>query len=96
MKQVINGKPYFSKEIVSSLNTSAFSRNKNSLGALTRAELKIVKLISQNKTSQDITDELLIPVRTVDKNRSNILHKLKLDNKPTSLSIWATINKAFL
>ncbi len=34
-----------------------------------RAELKIVKLISQNKTSQDIADELSISVRTVDKHR---------------------------
>ena len=46
-----------------------------------RAELKIVKLISQNKTSQDIADELSISVRTVDKHRSNIIHKLKLDIK---------------
>lgn len=62
-----------------------------------RAELKIVKLISQNKTSQDIADELSISVRTVDKHLSNnIIHKLELDNKPTSLSIWATLNKEFL
>ena len=61
-----------------------------------RAELKIVKLISQNKTSQDIADELSISVRSADKHRSNIIHKLKLDNKATSLSIWATLNKYFL
>jgi len=61
-----------------------------------RAELKIVKLISQNKTSQDIADELSISVRSADKHRSNIIHKLKLDNKATSLSIWATLNKDFL
>jgi len=61
-----------------------------------RAELKIVKLISQNKASQDIADELSISVRTVNKHRRNIIHKLKLDNKTTSLSIWATLNKYFL
>ena len=61
-----------------------------------RAELKIVKLISQNKASQDIADELSISVRTVNKHRRNIIHKLKLDNKATSLSIWATLNKDFL
>ncbi|MDB4225688.1 LuxR C-terminal-related transcriptional regulator [bacterium] len=60
------------------------------------AELKIVKLILQNKTSQDIVDELSISVKTVYKNRSNIVHKLKLDNKRTSLSIWTTLNKEFL
>ena len=53
-------------------------------------------LISQNKTSQDIADELTISVRTVDKHRSNIVSKLGLENKPTSLAFWAGLNKDFL
>ncbi|WP_339894572.1 response regulator transcription factor [uncultured Algibacter sp.] len=96
ISQVINGKPYFSEEIASYLNASTLNLKPETLEALTRAELKIVKLISENKTSLDIADELSISVRTVDKHRSNIVHKLELDNKPTSLSIWATLNKDFL
>ena len=42
-----------------------------------------------------IADELSISVRTVDKHRSNIVAKLNLDKKPTSLAIWATVNKTF-
>jgi DNA-binding NarL/FixJ family response regulator len=94
--QVVSGKPYFSKEIASHLNTSALDKKPETLDILTKSELKIVKLISENKTSQDIADELSISVRTVDKHRSNIVNKLGLDNKPTSLSIWANLNKAFL
>jgi DNA-binding NarL/FixJ family response regulator len=94
--QVVSGKPYFSKEIASHLNTSALDKKPETLAILTKSELKIVKLISENKTSQDIADELSISVRTVDKHRSNIVNKLGLDNKPTSLSIWANLNKAFL
>ncbi|MDA9069884.1 helix-turn-helix transcriptional regulator [Algibacter sp.] len=56
----------------------------------------MVKLISQNKTNQDIADELSISVRTVNKHLSSIVHKLELDNKPISLSIWANLNKDFL
>ena len=96
MKQVINGESNFSKKIASYLKANTLDKKPEALEALTRAELKIVKLILQNKISQDIADELSISVRTVDKNRSNIVHKLKLDNKRTSLSIWTTLNKDFL
>jgi len=94
--QVVNGKPYFSEEIASYLHASSLDKKPETLKLLTKSELKIVKLISENKTSQDIADELSISVRTVDKHRSNIVQKMELDNKPTSLSIWATLNKDFL
>lgn len=94
--QVISGKPYFSEEIASYLEASTLDKKPETLDLLTKSELKIVKLISEHKTSQDIANELSISVRTVDKHRSNIVHKLELDNKPTSLSIWATLNKDFL
>jgi DNA-binding NarL/FixJ family response regulator len=93
---VINGKPYFSEEIASYLNARSLNNKPETLTRLTKSELKIVKLISETNTSQEIADELSISVRTVDKHRSNIVHKLNLDNKPTSLSIWATLNKEFL
>ncbi len=94
IKHVINNKSYFSEEIADYLNTS--HQKPEALASLSRSELKIVKLISENKTSHDIAKELIISVRTVEKHRSNIVAKLRLDNKPTSLSIWATLNKDFL
>ena len=96
ISNVVNGKPYFSEEIASYLNASNINKKPETLECLTKSELKIVKLISESKTSQEIADELSISVRTVDKHRSNIVHKLELDKKPTSLSIWANVNKDFL
>jgi DNA-binding NarL/FixJ family response regulator len=96
IENVVNGTPYFSEEIASYLKASDLSQKPETLDLLTKSELKIVNLISENKTSQEIADELSISVRTVDKHRSNIVHKLELENKPTSLSIWANINKAYL
>lgn len=93
---VVNGNKYFSEEIASYLNVSDISQKPSTLGLLTKSELKIVKLICENKTSQNIANELSISIRTVDKHRSNIIQKLELDNKPTSLSVWATLNKAYL
>ena len=96
IEHVVKGTPYFSKEIASYLNSSPVNHHLDAITLLTKSELKIVKLISENKTSNDIAKELSISVRTVDKHRSNIVAKLDLDNKPTSLSIWANLNKAHL
>ena len=96
IKSVVNNTPYFSEEIASYLKASNIDHKPKSLNLLTKSELKIVKLISENKTSQGIAEELSISVRTVDKHRSNIVAKLGLDNKPTSLSIWAGLNKTHL
>lgn len=95
IQNVLNNKPYFSEEIASYLNHNS-NRKPNNIEQLTKSEFKIVKLISENKTSHDIAEELSISVRTVDKHRSNIVSKLNLDNKPTSLSIWANLNKQHL
>lgn len=95
ISNIENGKPYFSEEIAEYLNHN-FEQKPKELALLTKSELKIVKLISENKTSQEIAKNLSISPRTVDKHRSNIVAKLNLDNKPTALSIWASLNKAFL
>ena len=92
INHAINNKRYFSEEIASYLKHNSNNKPHN-LEQLTKSEFKIVKLISENKTSNDIAEELSISVRTVDKHRSNIVSKLNLDNKPTSLAIWASLNK---
>ncbi|MFV0566454.1 MAG: response regulator [Flavobacteriaceae bacterium] len=91
----LNNKSYFSKEISNYLSRNLESKPKK-LKLLTKSELKIVKLISEGKTSNEIAENLSISIRTVDKHRSNIVAKLKLDNKPTSLSIWANLNRNYL
>jgi len=93
IEHVTNNKPYFSEEIASYLKANNASAKSEILDALTKSEKKIVKLISNNKTSQEIADELCISIKTVHKHRSHIVGKLKLDNKPASLSIWANLNK---
>lgn len=96
IEHAINGRPYFSKEIASYLNASNLDDKPEVLDTLTKSELKILKLISENKTSQEIADILSVSIKTIHKHRSHILAKLNLDNKPTSLSIWANLNKDFL
>lgn len=53
-------------------------RQSPSLINLTPTERRILKLISQNKTSKEISEELFISSKTVDNHRTNISNKLNL------------------
>lgn len=91
---VVMNEPYFSEEIASYLNKSASDSNHSDiLKSLTKSEKKIVKLVSENNSSQEIADALNISIRTVEKHRSNIVTKLSLGKKPNSLFVWANINR---
>ncbi|MDG1176251.1 MAG: LuxR C-terminal-related transcriptional regulator [Flavobacteriales bacterium] len=48
------------------------------MSKLTSSEIKILKQLPKNKTSQDIGDNLFISKRTVEKHRSNIIQKWKI------------------
>lgn len=50
-----------------------------SLRDLTPTELRILKLVAELKTNQEIADELFISKRTVENHRVNIARKLGLD-----------------
>jgi len=63
------------KEVITPLVTAQV---KEQINNLTTSEIRILKLISENKTSQDISLELYISVKTVDNHRSNISHKLRV------------------
>jgi DNA-binding NarL/FixJ family response regulator len=56
----------------------AAAKPQTGLPSLTEAERRILKLIAQYKSSQEIADELFISVRTVDAHRANIAGKLDL------------------
>ncbi|OYX24621.1 MAG: DNA-binding response regulator [Flavobacteriales bacterium 32-35-8] len=82
INHALQNKPYFSKELTAHLKANNISNKPDCLDLLTKSELKILKLISENKTSQDVAEELCISIKTVHKHRSHIVAKLKLDNKP--------------
>ena len=90
IKVVMSGRPYISPQ----LSTYRMNRgnrhatllqNKPGLGDLTPAERQILKLIAEEKTSQQIAEELFISIRTVDRHRANIC--LKLDLRGTNTLI---------
>ena len=66
------------------------------LKALSQAELKTLKLVSQNKTSKEISELLFLSEKTVENYRSRICQKLELPPRNNSLVLWISENKALL
>lgn len=100
VKYAAAGKNYISPSIsgylISRINRQTdFSANKPSINDLTKAERTVLKLISQEKTTQQIADELHISYKTVENHRNNISKKLNLTGTH-SLIKFAISNKALL
>jgi DNA-binding NarL/FixJ family response regulator len=83
IKAVADGKyflsPSISDYLVSRNNRSrSLLRKKPQLRNLTATERKVLRLISENKTSKEIGDNLNISYRTVENHRFNICNKLEI------------------
>ncbi len=96
IQNVINNKPYFSEEIDLYLNPQTNSQKPNALNDLTKTEIKVLALIAQNKTANEIGNALSVSGRTIEKHKSNIIKKLQLESKHNSLSLYAKENEQFL
>lgn len=94
IESVSQGTPYFSPSITNYINKDAI--NDDLLAPLTPSEIKILGLIAKDKTNKEIADLLFISHRTVEKHRSNIIQKLKLEPKTNSLLLWAKEHHARL
>ncbi|MCC6182939.1 MAG: response regulator transcription factor [Bacteroidia bacterium] len=68
----------------------------DSLNSLSQAELKTLKLVSQNKSSREIAELLFLSEKTVENYRSRICQKLDLPPRNNSLVLWISENKELL
>ncbi len=68
----------------------------DSLKSLSQAELKTLKLVSQNKSSREIAELLFLSEKTVENYRSRICQKLELPPRNNSLVLWISENKELL
>ena len=91
LKTVSNGIPYFSKEIEDQFSNIIELKD---ISSLTPSEKNILKLIAQNKTAKEIAFMLNISKRTVEKHKSHIIKKLKLESKHNGLLMFAKENES--
>ena len=89
IKEVIIGKTYVSKNLQ---NTIHLSSGKNALQGLTVTEIKILHYLAKDMSSSNIAEVLFISKRTVEKHRSNIIHKLGIKSSQNALLLWVQKN----
>ncbi len=81
IKTILHDKVFYSNEVAIKLIESKKRIVSNiEKYALTKRELQILKLITQEKTNDEISTLLCIAKRTVDSHRQNLLNKLHVKN----------------
>jgi DNA-binding NarL/FixJ family response regulator len=91
---VIEGKNYFSQELLQNLLRSLknSSDQPKEISDLSEREIEIIALICQGLSNVEISEKLFLSKRTVEKHRANILEKT--NNKNTaSLVMFAIKNR---
>jgi DNA-binding NarL/FixJ family response regulator len=100
IRSVAKGDTFFSPSLSHLLlnrasATARLKKEKPGLNSLTPTERRILKMISEDKTSKEIADALGISPRTVDNHRSNMGEKLELRGSHSLLK-FAYDNKGLL
>jgi DNA-binding NarL/FixJ family response regulator len=76
------GEEFFTPRVLAALREEMAAQVEDSAPAedlLTPTEMQILRELARNRTSRDIARDMFISYRTVQKHRSNITRKLKLD-----------------
>jgi DNA-binding NarL/FixJ family response regulator len=58
--------------------TNNIQRNHTPVDILTPREIEVLKLVAEGRTSQEIADQLVLSIKTVQAHRANIMEKLDL------------------
>lgn len=100
IKSVAEGRPFISPSLSALLlnrrrRVTELEKEKPGLHLLSPTELKILKLIAEDKTSKEIGEKLFISHRTVETHRTNICRKLALRG-PLALVKFAVAHKTQL
>ncbi len=100
IEKVHNGDKYVSVGLNEKLNSKKSyllndQKFKEILTKLTSTEISILKLISEQKTTKEISQKLFVSEKTTENHRYNINKKLGLGSGQNSLLIFALENKDY-
>ncbi len=92
IEAVLNDKVYFSPSFDDfSLKNATEELKKIKL--LTPSEITILKLIALKTPNTELANTLGVSIRTIEKHRSNMVHKLGIEGVTNSVTYWALKNK---
>jgi DNA-binding NarL/FixJ family response regulator len=90
---VIDGKNYFSQELLQNLVNNIHNTNEKNIDKynLTEREIEIINYICKGYSNIEIAEKMFVSKRTVEKHRANILSKTDIKNT-ASLVMFAIKN----
>ena len=80
IETILKGEKYFSNSIKEAYMKSVFTKEKETLQALTEREKEVLKLIALEHTTQEIADQLFLSKHTIESYRKNLISKLNVRN----------------
>ena len=99
IRAVVAGRSYVTPVMTDYLlnrrRAGALAEDGTALASLTAAERSVLRLVAQYKTSKEISEDLFISIRTVERHRANIAAKLDLAG-PHAVLQFALEHKAAL
>ncbi|UII32854.1 response regulator transcription factor [Fulvivirga ulvae] len=94
VQEVLKGEKYYSEVVKKTYMESVFERKKHQHVELSQREKEVLKLLSEELTSKEISERFFISVNTVETHRKNIL--LKTGSKTTVGAVKFAIENGFL
>lgn len=94
VESVMQGRNFFSNEVLVSLQVNAFAKTNKicAYNSFTNREIQVLQLLCLGNTPQEISDELNISLRTVERHKSNMFVKTNTKNT-LNLVVFAYRNK---
>lgn len=81
IKCIANGETYLSQEVSKCLMLNALHKSKpNTDIRLTKREIEVLQLITQEFSNAEIANKLFVSTRTIDTHRRNLMEKLDVKN----------------
>jgi DNA-binding NarL/FixJ family response regulator len=92
IREVLRGKRFISPAVSADIVTRYFEGNtrearQTPFDTLTTRERQVLKLIAEGRRNREIAKYLFISVKTVEKHRSNLMHKTNLHNTAALTSL---------
>lgn len=89
LKKISENENWFSSKLENTITIDKYDDEKTRILLLTSSEKKILSLIGEEYSSKEIADLLFVTEKTIEKHRSNIIHKLGLPNERNILMRFA-------
>ncbi len=95
MHALEQNKNYYSPNLEATLQINNHQFKPEMYLSLSPKERSILRLIAEQMTNKEISENLMMSEKTIESYRRKIIQKLELPNKKNALLVWSVRNKEF-